>query len=72
MKKYMNPNLEVSGILLTLVDLRTNLARTVESEIRENYGDKINIYQTRIPVAVKAAEVTAMGKKHLCMIRRGM
>lgn len=61
-KKYMNPNLEVSGILLTLVDLRTNLARAVESEIRENYGDKINIYQTRIPVAVKAAEVTAMGK----------
>ena len=55
-KAHTNPNLAIDGILLTLVDNRTNLAK------RENFGSVIRIYKSKIPVAVKAAEVSSKGK----------
>ena len=61
-KKHTNPKLEIEGIVLTLVEARTNLARDVASSLRNLYGSVINIYDTQIPRAVKAAEATAAGK----------
>jgi chromosome partitioning protein len=39
--------------------MRTNLARTTEKSIRENYGRVLKIYDTVIPVSIKAAETSA-------------
>lgn len=61
-KRHTNPNLKVDGILLTLVDGRTNLAKSTVEAIRENFGSRIKIYRSLIPTAVKAAEVTSKGK----------
>lgn len=61
-KKHTNPNLAIDGILLTLVDGRTNLAKSTVEALRENCGCRIRIYRTTIPVAVKAAEVSSKGK----------
>ncbi len=61
-KRQINPRLEVGGILLTLVDERTNLSKETRYELQQNYGDKINIYNNKIPIAVKAAEATTEGK----------
>ena len=61
-KKHTNPNLAIYGILLTLVDGRTNLAKSTVEALRENFGCRIRIYRTTIPVAVKAAEVSSKGK----------
>ena len=61
-KSHTNPNLSVDGILLTLVDNRTNLAKSTVDAIRGNFGSVIRIYKTKIPIAVKAAEVTSKGK----------
>ena len=61
-KKHTNPNLAIDGILLTLVDGRTNLAKSTVEALRENFGCRIRIYRTTIPVAVKAAEVSSKGK----------
>lgn len=61
-KKHTNPNLNVDGILLTLVDGRTNLAKSTVEALRANFGSRIKIYRTPIPVAVKAAEVSSKGK----------
>ncbi len=61
-KKHTNPNLAIDGILLTLVDGRTNLAKSTIEALRENFGCRIRIYRTTIPVAVKAAEVSSKGK----------
>ena len=61
-KKHTNPNLSIDGILLTLVDGRTNLAKSTVEALRENFGCRIRIYRTTIPVAVKAAEVSSKGK----------
>lgn len=61
-KKHTNPNLRIDGILLTLVDGRTNLAKSTVDALRDNFGSRIRIYKTKIPIAVKAAEVSSKGK----------
>lgn len=61
-KAHTNPELAIDGILLTLVDNRTNLARSTVDAIHENFGSVIKIFKTTIPVAVKAAEVSSKGK----------
>lgn len=61
-KRQINPQLQVDGVLLTLADMRTNLARTTAETLRGSYGSRLKIYQTVIPAAIKAAEVSAAGK----------
>ena len=61
-KRSINPNIQIDGILLTLVDNRTNLAKSTVEAIRNNFGSRFKIYQTMIPSAVKAAEVSSKGK----------
>lgn len=45
-KKHTNRNLTIDGILLTLVDGRTNLAKSTVEALRENFGCRIRIYRT--------------------------
>ena len=61
-KKRINPNLKIGGMLLTLVDSRTNLAKSTVEALRENFGSQIKMYRTYIPIAVKAAETSSKGK----------
>lgn len=61
-RRQINPDLKVDGILLTLADMRTNLARKTAEAIRQQYGGILKIYQTQIPVATKAAEISAAGQ----------
>ena len=49
-------------MLLTLVDGRTNLARQTAEILRQTYGSVLKIYRSEIPVAIKAAEISAAGK----------
>jgi len=61
-RKQINPNLKVGGILLTLVDKRTNLSKDTRVQLQENYGSIIKIFDTQIPIATKAAESTERGE----------
>lgn len=61
-KKHINPDLKIEGILLTIVDNRTNLAKSTMDAIKENFGSVIKIFRTKIPAAVKAAEVASKGE----------
>jgi chromosome partitioning protein len=61
-KRTINPTLEVGGILLTLVNSRTNLSKETVQDLKENYGKAIKIYNSQIPLAVKTAESTSRGK----------
>lgn len=61
-RRHINPSLRIEGVLLTLVDARTNLARQVERSIRGSYGEALRVYEATVPVAVKAAESSAHGK----------
>ena len=61
-RSHTNPELAIDGILLTIVDNRTNLAKSTVETIRRNFGNYLRIYNTQIPIAVKAAEVASKGK----------
>lgn len=61
-RRNINPSMEIEGILMTLVDGRTNLAKDVSNEIRNKYGSQIRIFETEIPMGIKAAEATVAGK----------
>ncbi len=61
-QRQLNPNLKIDGVLLTLADMRTKLAKITEDSLRENYGKHIRIFKTIIPVAITAAESSAAGQ----------
>ena len=61
-RRQINPNLKIAGVLLTMVDQRTNYAREVSDLLRRTYGGKIRIFSTDIPHSVRAAETSAEGK----------
>ena len=61
-RTHTNSNLQVGGILQTLVDERTNLAKNIKLDLQEGYGLIFKVYDTRIPRAIKAAESSAEGK----------
>ena len=59
-KRQMNPGLKIDGILLTMVDSRTNYAKEIRGLVRN--GKNIKVYDTEIPFSVRAAEISAAGK----------
>lgn len=61
-KRQINPNLKIDGVLLTMVDTRTNFAKDIAKLIRDNYGSKLNIFKNEIPLSIRAAETSAVGK----------
>ena len=59
-KKRMNRKLRVEGILLTMVDYRTNFTRDISATVHELY-ENIGVFEVTIPSSVKAAETSALG-----------
>jgi len=59
-KKNLNPNLDITGILLTMYDARTGLSEQVATEIRNYFKEKV--YNTIIPRNVKLSEAPSYGK----------
>ena len=53
-KKSLNPNLRIEGIVLTMFDARNNLSHQVVSEIQSHFGDKV--FQAIIPRNVRLSE----------------
>ncbi len=60
-KRQINPKLKIEGILLTMVDARTNYAKEISALIRDTYGGRLKVYDTDIPRSVRAAEISAEG-----------
>lgn len=60
-KRQINPKLEIEGILLTMVDSRTNYSRDITALLVENYGKNVRIFKNSIPMSVRAAETSAEG-----------
>ena len=61
-KRQINPKLRIEGILLTMVDSRTNNAKEIGDLIRETYGSRLKVFDVEIPRSVRAAEISAEGK----------
>lgn len=56
----LNPNLTIEGVLLTMLDARTNLGLEVVEEIRSYFKDKV--YNTIIPRLIRLTEAPSHGK----------
>lgn len=61
-KKRINPELKIEGVLVTLSDRRTNLAKMSAQIIKESFGSKLKIFESEIPLGVTAAETSTSGK----------
>ena len=59
-QRALNPELDVEGVLLTMVDERTNLTQQVMGDIRTHFKDKV--FQATIPRSVRLAEAPSFGK----------
>ncbi len=60
-KRQINFKLEIEGILLTMVDARTNYAKEIKELLKESYGSKVRFFENYIPISVRAAEISAEG-----------
>ena len=70
-KRQINPQLKINGILLTMVDSRTNFARDISQLIRNTYGNNIKVFKTEIPLSIKEAEISAVGKSIYSYAKNG-
>lgn len=61
-KRSINPKLWIDGILLTMVDNRTNNARGIIESLRSTVGQNIKVFDTEIPHSVRAAECALTGE----------
>ena len=59
-RRNLNPNLEIQGVVLTMFDRRNNLSDMVAADVREHFGDKV--YKTVIPRNVRISEAPSYGK----------
>ena len=59
MKKKLNPQLAIEGILLTMYDARTNLCAQVVQEVRNHFADEA--FETMIPRNVRLSEAPSYG-----------
>jgi len=59
-KKHLNPNIEIEGVLLTMKDNRSNLVSQVSAEIKKYFEQKV--YETYIPRNIRLAESPSHGK----------
>lgn len=60
-KRQINPGLRIDGVLLTMVDNRTNNAKSIIASLRQT-GDMLRVFNTEIPFSVRAAESSIEGK----------
>lgn len=60
-QRQLNPSLKINGILMTMVDGRTNFSKEVSQLVRSAYGKAIRVFDTEIPRGIRAAEMSAEG-----------
>ncbi len=58
-RQNVNPNLELNGIVFTMVNAVTRLTQDVMAEVRGHFGEKV--YETTIPRNVRVSEAPSMG-----------
>ena len=60
-RRQINPNLSISGILLTMVDRRAHFTRDIITLVESAYGSDIRVFGEHIPRSIRASESTAQG-----------
>jgi len=61
-KRKINPGLEIAGILITMADMRTNYSREIIELLHNAYDNRLRIFNSIIPLSIRAAETSAEGR----------
>lgn len=61
-KRKLNPSLEIAGILITMADMRTSYSREIVELLHSAYDGKLRIFESIIPLSIRAAETSAEGR----------
>lgn len=61
-RKQLNPQLSLEGILINMLDRRATFTKDIIVLIREHFGSNMKVFNTEIPLSVRAVEATAEGK----------
>lgn len=61
-RRRVNPKLKIDGILLTMIDNRTNDAKAIAASLRSSVGENIRVFKAEIPYSVRAAECSHAGE----------
>lgn len=61
-KRRINNKLEIEGILLTMVDSRTNLAKEISLMVYDTYASSVKVFDIEIPSSVRASETSYKAK----------
>ncbi|RMD52031.1 MAG: ParA family protein [Candidatus Thermofonsia bacterium] len=59
-RKYLNPTLQIRGLIMTMYDSRTNLSRQVVEEVRKYFPGKV--FRTIVPRNVRLSEAPSYGQ----------
>ncbi len=70
-KEQINPGLRVEGVLITLANMRTNLAKNTLNIIHNAYGGSVRIFKNPVPYSTKVKEASAAGKSIFAYEPRG-
>ncbi len=60
-KRHINPELKIRGVVRTMVDTRNNYTKDIMLALNESYSDILTVFETCIPSSVKASETSAEG-----------
>lgn len=55
-RRRINPDLKIAGILLTMCESRTKLCKVLTEQVTEDFQEQLRIFETRIPNTVKVGE----------------
>ena len=69
-RRQINPTLKIDGVLLTMVDNRTNNTKNIIAALRQT-GSNLRVLNTEIPFSVRAAECSVEGKSIFTHDSRG-
>lgn len=58
-QQYINPNLVIKGLIMTMYDSRTNLSRQVVNEVRQFFKEKV--FRTIVPRNIRLSEAPSFG-----------
>ena len=61
-RKQLNPDLAIEGILLNMLDRRSLFTQEIIALIRDHFGTNLKVFKTEIPMSVRAVEAGAEGK----------
>ncbi len=59
-RRHLNQDLKITGVLLTMVDARTKLSEQVATEVRRHFGGQV--FETAVPRSVRLAEAPSHGR----------